>query len=41
MEAVTYGDNIPGFEIGRKDAPAVIVLQVGTKCCLCFRAHHL
>ncbi|GMH42358.1 hypothetical protein BSKO_10277 [Bryopsis sp. KO-2023] len=27
MQAVTYGNNIPGYEIGKKDAPAVIVLQ--------------
>lgn len=40
MEAVKYGDGIPGFEVGKKDAPAVIVLQVRAACCtavfMCF-----
>lgn len=29
MEAVTFGNNFPGYEIGDKDVPAVIVVQAG------------
>eukprot|EP00803_Ostreobium_quekettii_P005813 evm.model.scf_128EXC.1 EVM.evm.TU.scf_128EXC.1 scf_128EXC:12966-15565(+) len=27
MESCVFGDNVPGFEIGPKDAPAVVVIQ--------------
>lgn len=30
MEPVTYGNGIPGFEAGEKNAPAIVLVQVGS-----------
>lgn len=31
MDSCVFGDNLPGYEVGPKEAPGIIVIQVSSK----------